>query len=641
MSPSMLAKRFRGLLPVVIDVETSGLNPSTDAILEVAAVTLSMNASGKLCCDKTHGFHVEPFLGARIEKESLEITRIDPTYPLRFAIPERQALERLFTIVQDQLEATACYRAVLVGQNAWFDLSFLLAATKRTGIALQPFHRFTTFDTDTSIDPNNTTTETTTTTTTTEHHDVNYHHDKNHGYGKHHKKTHHGSYHKKKKHKHGKKCKHGKKHAYVDHKAEVAYHDYKDMGPMPMHPAPMDVCTVCPTKMILQATNQNLHRAMPDDCRPGWFHRIKISGGLNVDIGKWGDRNTGYMGENYQRFSLNDIYLNFTANINEWARAFASLSYSNPTTLIDDFGNRFGEYSAAYSNNVQSVFSSNFLQVEQAFATIGNPEMSPVYLEVGKEFQDFSRYEIHPITRSMTQVLSETLATSVKLGFIVPMGFNGSIYVFDNPATKYLNAKRRTNYGAALNFIQPNEQFGWGVGLAWLYDMAGVNDVAYNIQHFTNNLGVHSRTDALAFYGDINAGAFSLAIRYTTALDEFNALDLPRNGFADVITPPGFFTVVGAGATGAKPWAVGVEAGFGFDFWGCRQNKIFVGYQASREAAGINLPRSRWELGWNIDFWQNTTFGLLWDHDQAYSVANGGTGDNSDLVSLRFGVKFV
>lgn len=147
ITSSLLGRRFRGLLPVVIDIETSGLNPETNALLEIAAVFLNMEQSGRLTCKETKAYQVEPFQGARIEKESLEITGIDPFQPLRFALPESQALHQLFDLVKNQLEQLGCYRAVLVGHNAWFDLSFLLSAAKRAGITEQPFHTFTTFDT--------------------------------------------------------------------------------------------------------------------------------------------------------------------------------------------------------------------------------------------------------------------------------------------------------------------------------------------------------------------------------------------------------------------------------------------------------------------------------------------------------------
>lgn len=147
MTITTLARRFRGLLPVVIDVETSGLQPETDALLELAAVFLTMDASGKLVREVTHAYHVEPFPGARMSEEALAIHGIDPTMPLRYAIPEKQALHRLFTVIEEALTRHACYRAVLVGHNAWFDLSFILAAAKRSGITSMPLHTFTTFDT--------------------------------------------------------------------------------------------------------------------------------------------------------------------------------------------------------------------------------------------------------------------------------------------------------------------------------------------------------------------------------------------------------------------------------------------------------------------------------------------------------------
>lgn len=142
-----LANRFRGLLPVVIDVETAGLNSTTDALLEIAAVFINMDAQGKLYKNQTLAYHVEPFIGSRLDPESLLITGIDPDYPLRYAIPEQQMLHNMFSKVRDLLAETGCQRAVLVGHNAWFDLAFMQAAAKRCHFKANPFHSFTTFDT--------------------------------------------------------------------------------------------------------------------------------------------------------------------------------------------------------------------------------------------------------------------------------------------------------------------------------------------------------------------------------------------------------------------------------------------------------------------------------------------------------------
>jgi ribonuclease T len=143
-----MSKRFRGLLPVVIDVETSGLDPSTNGLLEIAMVNLAFDSTGKIQPQATHYYAVEPFPTAVLDPNALAVTNIDPHQPLRYGIPERQALERIFATIREQLALTECQRGVLVGHNAWFDLSFILAAAKRTGIAATaPLHSFTTFDT--------------------------------------------------------------------------------------------------------------------------------------------------------------------------------------------------------------------------------------------------------------------------------------------------------------------------------------------------------------------------------------------------------------------------------------------------------------------------------------------------------------
>lgn len=143
----MMARRFRGFLPVVVDVETGGFNSGTDALLEVAAVLLRFDENGNLARHSTHWYHVQPFEGANIEQASLAVTGIDPNHPLRPALPEREALRRLFREIRTEVKAQACNRAILVGHNSWFDLSFLNAAIERTQIKRNPFHPFSSFDT--------------------------------------------------------------------------------------------------------------------------------------------------------------------------------------------------------------------------------------------------------------------------------------------------------------------------------------------------------------------------------------------------------------------------------------------------------------------------------------------------------------
>ncbi len=139
--------RFRGFLPVAVDVETGGFNASTDALLEIAACIIEMDDQGQIKPGEMIMRHVEPFEGANLEKAALEFNGIRPDHPLRLAMPEEQALKDVFLPIRRRLRETGCKRAILVGHNPTFDLSFLNVAVTRTGYKRNPFHPFSSFDT--------------------------------------------------------------------------------------------------------------------------------------------------------------------------------------------------------------------------------------------------------------------------------------------------------------------------------------------------------------------------------------------------------------------------------------------------------------------------------------------------------------
>lgn len=142
-----IADRFRGFLPVVVDIETSGFLASQNALLEMAACILTMDDFGRLQIAETISVDIAPFPGAIIEQAALEFTGIDLDDPERNPLPEREALQRICQPVRKELKATGCQRAILVGHNPAFDLSFLNAAIERTAFRRSPFHPFSSFDT--------------------------------------------------------------------------------------------------------------------------------------------------------------------------------------------------------------------------------------------------------------------------------------------------------------------------------------------------------------------------------------------------------------------------------------------------------------------------------------------------------------
>jgi|TARA_B110000879_G_scaffold28067_2_gene38244 ribonuclease T len=139
--------RFRGFLPVIIDVETGGFVAGTDALLEVGATTVRMDEDGQLAVHRTYNYHIQPFEGANIEQAALDFTGIDPYHPFREAVTEEEALGELFNVVRKEIRDRQCTRAILVGHNAHFDAGFITAAAERCGIKRNPFHPFSFFDT--------------------------------------------------------------------------------------------------------------------------------------------------------------------------------------------------------------------------------------------------------------------------------------------------------------------------------------------------------------------------------------------------------------------------------------------------------------------------------------------------------------
>lgn len=145
--PTTMSQRFRGFLPVVVDVETGGFDARTDALLEIAAVVIGLDDDGNLVPGDPVSTHVIPFEGANLDPKSLEVTGIDPWHPLRAARTEHDALAYIFKPIRKAVRDSECTRAILVGHNAAFDLAFLNAAVERSGIRRNPFHPFSFLDT--------------------------------------------------------------------------------------------------------------------------------------------------------------------------------------------------------------------------------------------------------------------------------------------------------------------------------------------------------------------------------------------------------------------------------------------------------------------------------------------------------------
>lgn len=145
--PTPMSRRFRGFMPVVVDVETGGFDARKDALLEVAAATLKMDDNGIIQIDEQICRHILPFEGSNMDPKSMEVNGIDPYNPFRMAVDEPQAMNDIFKFIRASLKKNQCKRAIMVGHNTPMDLNFVNAAAERCKISRNPFHPFSTFDT--------------------------------------------------------------------------------------------------------------------------------------------------------------------------------------------------------------------------------------------------------------------------------------------------------------------------------------------------------------------------------------------------------------------------------------------------------------------------------------------------------------
>ncbi|MCK4704008.1 MAG: ribonuclease T [Gammaproteobacteria bacterium] len=143
----LMAQRFRGFLPVIVDIESGGFDQNKDALLEIGAVNIKINDEGHLSLDDEYSCHVEPFEGSVMNPASMEINGIDPYHPFRMAKPEEDAIRGLFKFSSKCMKKNGCHRAIMVGHNTIMDLNFINAAASRCKVGRNPFHPFSVFDT--------------------------------------------------------------------------------------------------------------------------------------------------------------------------------------------------------------------------------------------------------------------------------------------------------------------------------------------------------------------------------------------------------------------------------------------------------------------------------------------------------------
>jgi len=386
---------------------------------------------------------------------------------------------------------------------------------------------------------------------------------------------------------------------------------------------------------MLVASNHNTGRS-GDGLLADWTSLIKIHGGFNADVhsgARWGESDLtpgsyvkGIAGMDGKAMSINDLYLSLYSRINDWTEARASVDYfstSNSYTFVRK-NSRYAD-GAAYSP-----------AIDQAFVTFGNMHSYPVYLQVGKSYLPFGNYDLHPLVKPMTQVLSEANVENAQLGVMTDFGLSGGVYGFESRSFHSSNgasASPATNpmaYGAYLNFANQWNNIGYDVGLGYLDNMLNTQIMTAKLAYDDHSDYYASRVSGLALHANASVGSFDFRANYVGALSRYSESDLSfKTGEA------------------ARPWAYGLQAGYGFDMPVVEKHaRGYLGFQHSGEASALNLPENRWEAGVSVDVLKNTMVDLNWTNNRSYGSDKLNFSNDtamhrvSNTIGLRVGVNF-
>jgi hypothetical protein len=372
----------------------------------------------------------------------------------------------------------------------------------------------------------------------------------------------------------------------------------------------------------------------PEQLSSSWNKFIKVSGGANFDARVAGSLGSSdltmhtssrFTGVNNARFSINDAYLNFDADVNEWVSGRVGLTYTS-------FGVGGADGDNWYNSGRTNLDTGNPLHVDQAYVTLANLDKQPYYARAGLQYFDYGSYELHPITRSFTQVLTQINDVGIQLGMLDSEGWNASVFFLDTPYKKYDNDENiadNVNDRSALNF---------GGSLAYDHHRIKDIDLRAKVGYLSNFVGLDAYTrgrtetstgnysEAVhAFSAMIGAesGPFAANVSYAGALKSFSNGDMETTDFEN-----------------AKPSAYDLNASYAFKYMDNRDNRLTVGYSRSYESSMIGLPKDRYYAEYTLGLYKNTDVSLRWDHDIDYSAANQTPGSTADARTYASGNNF-
>ena len=354
-----------------------------------------------------------------------------------------------------------------------------------------------------------------------------------------------------------------------------------------------------------------------------WFNRISVSGLANIDLmGSHKYAPVGFTTSNPSAIAVGSAALFLDANISDWTKAHIGFAYA---TANQNSFNAIRPGAYTYSDYTGSDSRAN---LDEAYVTIGNFAKSAFYMTAGKQYVPFGSYTpFADITPSTTQLLSQVNDPAVVAGFVTNNGFNGSIFALQGIQNVNTQRNNIQNYGASLALNNTYGNVSYKAGVSYLANMADVTIENMNLTNanvYPDSQGYTSSTPGVAANIGFKVSAFDASGKWVGATKAFNVNDFEYD------------------SAGAKPSAWSADAGFSFPVL-AHDSRFGLGYQGSKQANDdglVSVPKTRYLIDYKVNVSKYTDLGFELRHDVDYSIANGGTGNNTNTGVARLSVKF-
>lgn len=334
---------------------------------------------------------------------------------------------------------------------------------------------------------------------------------------------------------------------------------------------------------FLSLMNPTLSPAANND----WIKGVSVDGLVEVEAGyeKFGD-------EKQSDIVLATAALGFTGKVHEWSTVRLSFLYEQDVTP---------------------------LQIDESYITLGNLNVSPLYLKVGQVYLPFGRYETQLISDPVTYDLADTLEQIAQVGF-ESGGAYGSVYAYNGETLKDGGDDMMDHYGATLGFAKESENLTVDVGVDYINDFGDLLGPR-NVLTEVGNWAGYEYVNGIAGHANLSMAGFTIIAEYLSALDQFTPEFLPfENG-------------------GAEPKAWYAELGYTLQLGG-KEATFALSYQATEDAVAIGLPKECYLGGVSVEVVDNTSISLEYKRGTDYETSEGGTGEDSDAVTMQVAVEF-